>query len=504
MVSDGRAVNRSRMRTEEPSPPSWRSSSTRAKIAPRPRVGSASCPRGRPCGVRRRATPSRQWSSRSMSGPGRGRRLTRGRSGPGRRRSWHGGVEPRQDVVRRRVQVVEQRQCGCEPPRPRNQGRRSTALAEPESGDHQVCRSGVLLEPTEPARVDASTSSSASDPVSSIARRTWSTSVSSSRSTARTDGSHHSRCISPPSSGSSALVVRMRSPSASDSRCMILRHAASCVSPRRTPAARGVAPVQDPTLDGSFVLDVVQATRHGGSSRARKAARFSSTSPPIAVRASIVALPRWGSSTALSQRAQRVRERPALPRRRRARPRRWSRCSGRSPGRPGRRRHRARCSPGGAVGFIMASWSAPMRWVFSAPPGRCKETKSDSASSSSIDDARRAPGTQVGLGVDVSGAAVEPHHLHAEAGGSPARDCAADPAHPDDAQGASSDLGAHHVGRPPAGPGPGSYVTLALAGPAGCHQQQGHRQVGRRLGQDARGVGHHDAGRSGRPPRRCC
>jgi len=51
---------------------------------------------------------------------------------------------------------------------------------------------------------------------------------------------------------------------------------------------------------GGGTRHLPQATRHEGSRPSRNSCRLSSTSMPMAVRVSKVALPRWGSSTALS------------------------------------------------------------------------------------------------------------------------------------------------------------------------------------------------------------
>ncbi len=81
------------------------------------------------------------------------------------------------------------------------------------------------------------------------------------------------------------------------------------------------------------------------------------------------------------------------------------------------------------------------------------------------------------------------HDLHVESSSRPGRDRARDPAHADQAEGLAGHAGAHHVGRPPAGPFAVAQVALALAGAARDREQQRHREIRGAVGQHFRRVG---------------
>jgi len=68
-----------------------------------------------------------------------------------------------------------------------------------------------------------------------------------------------------------------------------------------------------------------------------------------------------------------------------------------------------------------------------------------------------------------------------------------DAAETDDAQHLARDLGAHQMGRAPAGPLAGAQLALALARAARHHQHQRHGDIGGAFRQHVGGVGHGDA-----------
>ena len=90
------------------------------------------------------------------------------------------------------------------------------------------------------------------------------------------------------------------------------------------------------------------------------------------------------------------------------------------------------------------------------------------------------------------------HYLHAEPEMRSVRDSAADPAHADNAERLAGHLPADKMCRAPAAPFTGAKLALALTGAPAQHQHQGERQVGGRIGQHTRRVGHRDpVGRGG-------
>ncbi len=70
----------------------------------------------------------------------------------------------------------------------------------------------------------------------------------------------------------------------------------------------------------------------------------------------------------------------------------------------------------------------------------------------------------------------------------PLRHRPSDPAHADQAERLARDVRAEHVGGPPAGPVAAPEMALALAGAAGRHEQERHREIGRRVGEHVRRV----------------
>ena len=79
----------------------------------------------------------------------------------------------------------------------------------------------------------------------------------------------------------------------------------------------------------------------------------------------------------------------------------------------------------------------------------------------------------------------------------PARHCAADPAHADNAEPLAIDPVAKHAGRCPASPFTSPRHLVALGDAARYGQHQRHRDVSRILGQDPRRIGNGDASRLG-------
>ena len=76
-----------------------------------------------------------------------------------------------------------------------------------------------------------------------------------------------------------------------------------------------------------------------------------------------------------------------------------------------------------------------------------------------------------------------------------------DPAEADEPERLPAHHRSHHVRRPPAGPLAVAHVALAFARASRGHEQQRHREIGRRFGQHVRGIGDRHARRLS--PRRC-
>ncbi len=121
----------------------------------------------------------------------------------------------------------------------------------------------------------------------------------------------------------------------------------------------------------------------------------------------------------------------------------------------------------------------------------CRDTKSASVQHL-LDGADPAGAGDPVVGLEID--RVVEDHRHAEAEVPAAGHRHPDPAHAQDAQRLAGDVGAHHVGGAPSGPAPGADLAFPLAGPAGDHQQQGHRGIGGGVGEHPRGVRHDDSG----------
>ena len=73
-----------------------------------------------------------------------------------------------------------------------------------------------------------------------------------------------------------------------------------------------------------------------------------------------------------------------------------------------------------------------------------------------------------------------------------------DPAHADHAQNLARDMGAQHLRRCPSAPAARPHQPLPLARAAAGAQDQGHRDIRRRIGDSARRIAHRDPSSLGR------
>ena len=142
-----------------------------------------------------------------------------------------------------------------------------------------------------------------------------------------------------------------------------------------------------------------------------------------------------------------------------------------------------------AVGFIARSSAAPIRWCVAGVRGQCSETTSDAVSSSPSSTTRAPrPSTTPGSGAERPASRIS--MPNAVARRAVARPIAPGPTMPRVLPRRPVPRSRGEVPLPRL---PGAHPALGGAQAASRHQHQGHREVGRRVGEHPGGVGHDHA-----------